>query len=379
MILSTNFYAKALGLLGAALLYVYGCSAAPGPALDSSKAVPPDTGKPSIGILPIVNFSNTPAPLAAIDQEWSLRLKKKGLPVLDADVIDGVITDNRIRYTGGLDPMTAGIFKSQAGAEAVLITILELYSEAVPPKIAINARLVSTAGQPRILWIDGIGMAGDDAPGLLNLGLIEDPAVLMGRALDYLSVSLARYISSKETHPPRLRARSAFRPQMSFRSPAMDPGATYRVAVVPFYNLSERSRAGDFMTLIFARVLGAYGNFTVIEPGAVRQQLLDMRIIMPGGISLANSDLVFDRLDADLILSGEVLDYQDYQGAGGFTKVDFSAQMIERKSRAVVWTVKSHNTGDDGVYLFGTGKTTTAHELARQMVTLAVDEIFRTR
>jgi hypothetical protein len=164
---------------------------------------------------------------------------------------------------------------------------------------------------------------------------------------------------------------------MSFRSLAMDPGRTYRVAIVPFFNLSDRNRAGDFMALIFARALSAYDNFMVIEPGSVRKQLLDMRIIMPSGISLANADLVFDRLDADLILNGEVLDYQDYQGAGGQPKVDFSAQIIERKSRQVVWTIKSHNTGNDGIGIFGKGKANTAHELARQMVALAVEEIFQ--
>jgi hypothetical protein len=247
----------------------------------------------------------------------------------------------------------------------------------LPPKIALNARLVSTSRQPRILWIDGIGMAGDDAPGLLDLGLIEDPALLLGKALDFLSGSLGFYVSSKAKQTRHQEAQTEFGPQMVFRSPVMDTGMTYRVAVVPFFNLSERNRAGDFMALIFAEALGAYENVTVIEPGTVRQQLLDMRIIMPSGISLANADLVFDRLDADLILNGEVLDYQDYEGAGGSPKVDYSAQIIERKSREVVWTVKSHNTGDDGVFIFGMGKANTAHELARQMVALAVEEIFQ--
>jgi hypothetical protein len=377
MTLSTNFYASTLRLLGAALLYVYGCSTAPGPVLDSDMAVSTGAGAGPIAVLPIVNFSNSPAHLSVIDQQWSNRLKKKGLHILGAQLVDDVITRNRIRYTGGLDPKTAQVFRTQAGAEAVLITVLELYSEASPPKIALNARLVSTSEQPRILWIDGIGMAGDDAPGLLDLGLIEDPARLMGKAMDNLSDSLARYTSSEKKGTRKIEARRVFRPQMSFRSLAMDPGRTYRVAIVPFFNLSDRNRAGDFIALIFARALGAYDNFMVVEPGTVRQQLLDMRIIMPSGISLANADLVFDRLDADLILNGEVLDYQDYQGAGGQPKVDFSAQIIERKSRQVVWTIKSHNTGHDGVGFFGMGKANTAHELARQMVAMAVEEIFQ--
>jgi len=377
MISSTNYYANALRLLGAVLLYVYGCSAASGPALDAGKAVSIKADTLTIAILPMVNFSNTPAPMAEMDRKWSMRLKNKGLNILGADVIEDVISRNRIRYTGGLDPETATAFKTQAGADAVLITILELYSETWPPKISLNARLVSTSRQPRIMWIDGLGMAGDDTPGLLDLGLIEDPQQLVKKALDYMSGSLARYVSGDKQHAGKLKTRSRFGPQMLFNSRVLDPGTTYRVAVVPFFNLSERKRAGDFMALHFAKALGAHGNFTVIEPGTVRQQLLSLRIVMPNGISLANADLVFLRLDADLILNGEVLDYQDYQGASGSPKVDFSAEIIERKSREVVWTVKSHNNGDDGVFLFGKGKVNTAHELARQMVTSAVEEIFQ--
>ncbi len=375
MISSTSLYGRILRLLSFAVLCAYGCSTATVPVSAGDDHRTEKSGKPSIAILPVVNFSNTPALLNLIDQQWHQRLKKRGLNVLDTDLVESVITRNRIRYTGGLDPDTARIFRTQADAGAVLVTILELYSDTLPPKIALNARLVSTSRQPKILWIDSIGMAGDDAPGLLDLGLVEDPARLLANALDYLADSLARHLSQDHRPGGRQGARREFRPQMSFRSLELVPDQTYRVAVVPFFNLSERKRAGDFMALLFAGALSRYHNLTVIEPGAVRQQLLDLRIIMPNGISLANADLVFHRLNADLILNGEVLDYQDYRGASGSPKVDFSAQLIERNSREVVWTAKSYKRGDDGVYFFGRGKAHTANELARQMVALAVEDL----
>ncbi len=377
MISSTNCCARTWLLLGTALLYLYGCSTTPAPAVKAETKESLQAAAGKIAVLPMVNFSNTTAPLSALDRQWSTTLEKAGLQVLGAEVIEDVITRNRIRYMGGLAPDTATAFRSQAGARSVLITILELYSEASPPKIALNTRLVSTADPPRILWIDGVGMAGNDAPGLLDLDLIEDPAVLTAKAMDYLSNSLRRFVAREKMRRPSPAARKTFGPQLSFRSLALKPGTIYRVAVVPFFNLSDRSRAGDFMALTFARALSAYNNLSVVEPGTVRQQLLDMRIIMPSGISLANADLVFDRLGADLIVNGEVLDYQDYQGPGESPRVDFSAEIIARKSREVVWTVKSQNTGDDGVLLFGRGKINTAHELARQMVARAVAELLQ--
>ena len=162
---------------------------------------------------------------------------------------------------------------------------------------------------------------------------------------------------------------------MAFRSPIINPDLKYTLAVVPFFNLSARKHAGELMALHFIRQLRKYENFFVIEPGVIRDSLLDMRVIMRDGISLANTDLVFHKLNADLILSGRVLDYQDYQGAEGTPKVDFAAQIIERKSRQVVWTVKSYGAGDNGVFFFDWGKVNTANAMATQMVQLAVEEL----
>ena len=53
-------------------------------------------------------------------------------------------------------------------------------------------------------------------------------------------------------------------------------------------------------------------------------------------------------LEADLIFMGRVFDYEDYQGAAGTPKVDFTVQVIDRKSRRQVWSSKSRNEGDAG-------------------------------
>ena len=89
----------------------------------------------------------------------------------------------RVRYVGGIERVVAEALKKETGTEGVLITSLELYSDMNPPKMAMVSRLVSTGDKPVILWIDGVGLAGDDSPGILELGLIKDPKVLMEKAL----------------------------------------------------------------------------------------------------------------------------------------------------------------------------------------------------
>jgi hypothetical protein len=158
-----------------------------------------------------------------------------------------------------------------------------------------------------------------------------------------------------------------FRPKVSYRSDVFDPSQEYTVAVVPFLNLSGRKNAGEILGLEFIRNLKRFEQFDVVEPGVVRQQLLTLRMIIPEGISLANADVLFTTLNVDLILAANVNEYQDYQGVFGTPKVDFFAQLVERKSRSVVWSSVSHNQGDDGVFFFDRGSVNTAHAMASQM------------
>jgi TolB-like protein len=223
--------------------------------------------------------------------------------------------------------------------------------------------------------MNSIGLAGDDAPGLLELGLVNDPGILLEMAVQRLTSSMAAFLSGHLKPSDGISARRKFRPQVSFRSPVLASDIKYTVAVVPFFNPSERKNAGDIMSLHFVRQLGALDNFQVIEPGLVREALLKYRIIMGEGISVGHADILFSKLDADLVLDGKVLEYQDYQGASGTPKVDFSAQLIERKSREIVWVVKNYGRGDDGVFFFDWGRVNTAHAMANQMVQLAVEDI----
>jgi TolB-like protein len=225
------------------------------------------------------------------------------------------------------------------------------------------------------LWIDGIGLAGDDSPGLLELGLIENPDALLEMALQQILTSFSDFLATGQKAVDSPTPRRKHQPKVIFRSPVLDPAMPYSVAVMPFFNLSERNFAGEIMALHFVRQLMMIENFNVIEPGVVRHALLRGRVIMRDGISLADADLISGLLAVDLILSGKTMNYQDFQGPAAKPKVDFAAEIFEKKSREVVWVVQSYNRGDDGVFFFDWGRINTAYVMATQMVQLAVEDM----
>ena len=325
-------------------------------------------GRFSIAVLPIENLSAVMAPLKDIRGLFITQLKATGFGVLEEEALEKFMARNRIRYTGGINKAVAQAFKNEVGVEGVLITSLELYNEVNPPKIALTSRLVSTGDNPVILWIDGVGLAGDDSPGILGLGLIEDPQALLEKAIGGLTGSLRKYLDRKPEIEDIKSAKKKFRPKEFYRSDLLEPDRKYTVAVAPFLNFSGRRNAGEILELQFIRNIRKFEQFDAIEPGLVRQQLLVLRIISPEGISLASADALFATLDADLILGANVIEYQDYQGLLGNPKVDFFVQLIEKKSRSVVWSSVSYNWGDDGVFFFDRGKVNTAHAMASQMI-----------
>jgi hypothetical protein len=376
MILSINFSIRTTVLLFTVLLCL-SSAAAQTDAEENADAAKRTggSGRLKIAVFPAFNLSGNAAPLAALRSQVIEDLKNADATLIEDDILDGAITKNRIRYLGGLDKETAQALRRDAGADCVLITTLELYSEVVPPKIALTARLVSTGSRTEILWIDGVGMAGDDSPGLLALSLVEDPQKLTRRAVRHLAQSLTLFLSGQGKPAHSRSPRGKFAPEIVYRKAFISDDKTYQVAVVPFFNPSARTFAGEILALHFVRQLWALDKFRVIEPGVVRQQLLKSRIIMNSGISLADADLIGHELNADLILNGKVIDYQDYRGYSGIAKVDFAAELFERASREVVWSVKSYHQGDDGVFFFDWGRVNTAYAMASQMVQLAVEEM----
>jgi TolB-like protein len=375
MIFLTNFSTSVIVFVCAIFVGISGCAVKNEPARPVIANAPDGGSELKIAVLPVANISGTPAPIHIINQVLIDSLNRHALNILATDVVERVITKHRIRYLGGLNHTTSQLFKEETGAEAVLITSLELYSPISPPKIALTSRLVSTDRNMPVLWMRGIGLAGNDSPGLLDLGLIIDPQALLKKAVQNLTGLLARHLAGQTEGADSQRLRSIFQPRAAFRAPTLDLNRQYRVAVIPFFNVSERKHAGEMMALQFVKTLNADDHFFIIEPGIVRQTLLDMRIIMHDGLSLADADLILSQLKADLVLSGDIMDYQDYKGFEGKPSVDFSAQIIEKESREIVWAVKSYNQGDDRVYFFDWGKVQTAYAMTAQMVQLAVEDL----
>lgn len=333
---------------------------------------PPFTGmvpenRGLVAVLPVDNLSGSAAPLREFRNDLLNSLAERDIPLLAESNLNAFLARHRVRYTGGIDTQTATALRTEEQVTAVLVVNLELYSETSPPRIAFFARLVDISSAPTIIWMKGFALAGNEHPGIFELNVLEDPALLRRKLTDLAAEALSRHLLSTGVHESERTALRVLPPKISFGQ-APEQQNLPRVAVLPFLNESTRKYSSEIMLLHFVHQLLADGVYQPVEPGVIRDKMLAMRIIMNQGISLSQADLISNNLDTNFVLTGRVFTYQDVEGVSAAPSVDFSAQLMERISRRVVWTSKSYNTGDEGVWFFDWRRLYTANRLAGGMV-----------
>ena len=214
---SINYSNKAVVILVAALFLLAGCASARTGAVSE---LPGRSGNPLIiAVMPVENLSGKSVPLKDVRQMMSGVVKLQGLSILDPAVLDAFLAKHRIRYVGGIDSPTAQALQRETGANAVLITTVELFpsdpAQSAGLKISLFCRLVSTDEKPVILWMESVGLSGDESPGILGLGVIREPRELLQKAAKALSDSLYAsrsgkgYSTSSRSFPSQVSYRSS--------------------------------------------------------------------------------------------------------------------------------------------------------------------------
>ncbi|HSN92773.1 MAG TPA: hypothetical protein VLS93_16190 [Anaeromyxobacteraceae bacterium] len=355
----------AVGLAAALLAVLPGCAhrARGAPAVQ----------RPRIVLLPIENVTGGAVSTRDLQLAVELALRRK-FDVVSGDILEEFLSRHRLRFTGGVNRETALAARDDLGADAILVTSLVSHRPVSPPSIGMTMRLVSAGEEPIILWMDHASFSGDEAPGLLGLGLVDSMKEARERAIRRLVASLERTMDGDEPDGPGCGGGYLYDPKVRFRSPMLDDGAGRTLAVLPFLNRSGRRGAGEAVSLEFVRQLVATGQFRILEPGLVREYMLRARVTMPGGVSLETTRLLLGAMEVDLVLSGVVLDYAEGQGARGPT-IRFTASMLEGQGGGLVWQSRSFNKGDDGVLFFGLGRVATAGKLTCRMVSPVAEQL----
>jgi len=114
------------------------------------------------------------------------------------------------------------------------------------------------------------------------------------------------------------------------------------------------------------------GSFQVIEPGEVERVLLELRIRRTSELSLEDMTAVSQRLNADALLVGSVLEYGRKEsrsiGGGQVPSITIVLRLVDVKNGQVRWASSHSRTGDDAEKVFGIGRIRDHSRLSREIV-----------
>ncbi|MGE5047447.1 MAG: hypothetical protein ACM3PC_02680 [Deltaproteobacteria bacterium] len=370
---SSSNSARALTRVLCAALCGCAATAAKGPAATpaaGARSVKAGTAPPPLrrfAVFPLVNAAGVVAPMRDIGAALRSQLEKQGIPFVEGAPVDDFLARHRIRYTGGLDAATAVLASRELGVDQVLITTVVAVAREPMPRLSVEARLVTAADDPRIVWAGGFSRLGDESPGAFELGVIRDFDELAARGFAGVARSLAALARHEQAPPVVCPPAGRFRPRSSYRSAALDFSAPRTIAVLPFQNLTRRRNAGDVVSLAFVRQLQSLSSVRVTEPGVLRDDLLRFRVVLQGGISLDVARMTMELVHADLALTGVVRSFDDALNADGVPRLEYTVMLLDRRGDEVVWRSTSYSQGDDGVFFFDAGKVSTVGDLACRM------------
>jgi len=132
----------------------------------------------------------------------------------------------------------------------------------------------------------------------------------------------------------------------SFHDPNMDFSLIQSLAVLPFGNLTSTARASDRVRDVFMTMLQSTEALYVIPPGEVARAVSSVGLQDPSEPTAEEVIGLARNLEADVVLTGTVLEYGEVRSASASANViSVSVQMMEATTGRVVWSASATRGG----------------------------------
>ncbi|NDY41527.1 hypothetical protein G3N55_01490 [Dissulfurirhabdus thermomarina] len=149
-----------------------------------------------------------------------------------------------------------------------------------------------------------------------------------------------------------------------------------RVAVLPFRNETRYPVGAVLVYRVFLAELVQAGRFDVVQEGDVREVLRGHLRLLPGQDPLwEHMPILHDRLGADLVVSGRVMEMDDQGRGGGVNPVlAIRLEIRDGASGRLLWETYHRRDGQHYRKVLHFGLINSMTALARQMAREVLDE-----
>ena len=167
------------------------------------------------------------------------------------------------------------------------------------------------------------------------------------------------------------------RPSLPYLQVApLPPGSICRVAVLPFQSESDFLLANTLVYKVFSAELQAADKYLLVQEGDILKVYQQLRIL-PGQVpSLEELQIVANRLDAQLLITGNVLELRETPGqlAGADPVLALEIRIHDGRNGTSLWHTyhRRHGTDYRTAMHFGTLHTVTglSEQVSREIINL---------
>jgi TolB-like protein len=315
-----------------------------------------------VALLPFENVSGSIASINVVMPLLESALHERGWQLAGQDQIEQFLFRHRIRNSGMLSRTGLEALRQELGVGLAVVGSVALYNDSTDnPQWGLCARVVSvTAGD--IIWGEAVGATGGDFTTVLGLGTIRSVDRLAAEVVKRLLRHFPREgqpfaVPRPERDFPELH-RLYFGLRAGYVSPTLKTDPPRRIAVLPFENTSERKGAGRIVTDVFLTALVQRRGFEVIDPGVVLQALVATGAAPYGAIDLEMLTKVGKQVEADAVIIGSVLEYNEGlpRAASTSPEVALDARMLDVGTGRILWFAAHSRRGEDSQLLLEFGK-----------------------
>lgn len=312
-------------------------------AVLAGTAPDPAFAAPDVVVLPFANYTGQQEAFEKIVPGLVAGLTAMGLEVLDHDAIRPTLRRHRIRSSGQISLTGARLVHEDTGARLALLGSLDLYEPETSLEVSLSARLIDLQNL-EVVGAVSVGLTAQETERWFATGRAEDVDAVVDRVLASTLDALA------------VELRGGRREVSRYHTCGL-------VAVVPLDDHSGSRYAAEILqSFLMANLVE--NDWRVVEPGFVREILLDHQVVARGGVTEHVLGLLRERLGVCWVITGEVESFRvaTAVGSNAVPALDFGLRLIDARSPRLVSTLQLARDGLQGEGLFGRGRE---HSMAR--------------
>ncbi len=165
-----------------------------------------------------------------------------------------------------------------------------------------------------------------------------------------------------------------------YSAPGFPHKVPFRIAVLPFTNLSENESAAEVLGNAFTVEMLSHGGFVPLDPSYINTVLSKHRIRYSDRMNRSQLTVLAEELKVDGVMIGTVNAYE-YRNTDGveYPLISVHTRILSLPEGEVLWMADASRRGNDREFILGIGLIESlprlGQELAREIFATLPDEV----